>query len=92
VIRATATGIELDVRVIPRARVTTCDGERDGALLVRVAAAPADGVANDRLLAFLADRLRLPRRALRIVAGAHHRRKRVAADGVTAADARARLG
>ena len=60
-IRDTPGGVELDVRVIPRARKTTLDGVRDGALLVRVAAAPRDGAANDALIEYLAGALRLPR-------------------------------
>jgi cell division initiation protein len=53
-IRQTATGVELDVRVIPRARETRITGERDGALLVRVAAPPVDDAANDRLIDYFA--------------------------------------
>jgi len=46
-IRSTSTGAELDVRVIPRAHATRIDGERDNAVLVRLAAPPVDGAAND---------------------------------------------
>ena len=83
-IRTTATGVELDVRVIPRAHTTTLDGERDGAVLVRLAAPPVDGAANEALIRYFAERLRLPRRAVRIIGGATSRRKRVAIDGITA--------
>ena len=75
----------LAVRVIPRARKHEIAGTREGALLVRLAAPPVDGAANDALVAFLADRLRVPRRAIRIVSGERGRQKRVAVAGVTAA-------
>ena len=82
-IRATADGVELDVRVIPRARTTDIGGERDGALVVRLAAPPVDGAANDALIEFFSATLRVPRRAIAIVSGARGRRKRIAIAGVT---------
>jgi uncharacterized protein YggU (UPF0235/DUF167 family) len=81
-IRQTATGVELDVRVIPRARETRMAGERDGALLVRVAAPPVDDAANDRLVDYFARLTKRPRSAIRLVSGAHRRTKRVAIDGL----------
>jgi uncharacterized protein (TIGR00251 family) len=83
-IRPTATGVELDVRVIPRAQTTAIDGERDNAILVRLSAPPVDGTANDELIRYVAGLFRLPRRAVRIVSGERGRKKRVAIDGVTA--------
>ena len=41
-IRATGAGVEVDVRVIPRASKTACSGVRDDAFVVRVAAPPVD--------------------------------------------------
>jgi uncharacterized protein (TIGR00251 family) len=89
VIRATAAGVEIDVRVVPRARNTEISGERDGALVVRVAAPPAEGAANEALIAFFSDALRVPRRAVRIVSGERGRLKRIAIAGVTQAHIRA---
>jgi uncharacterized protein (TIGR00251 family) len=82
----------LDIRVIPRARNTEVAGERDGALLVRLAAPPVEGAANDALIEFLSAALRLPRRDIRIVSGERSRRKRVAIAGMTPAQVRAILG
>jgi len=84
VIRTTATGVELDVRVIPRAKRTAFDGERGDALLVRLAAAPVDGAANEVLIHFFADTFGVARQAVRIISGERGRRKRVALDGVSA--------
>ena len=77
------------VRVIPRARKTICSGFRDEALVVRVAAPPVEGAANEALIAFFADALRVPRRAVRIVSGERGRQKRIAIAGVTAEQIRA---
>jgi len=82
-ITSTADGVELTVRVIPRARTTEVSGERDGALVVRVAAPPVEGAANDAVIAFFSAALRVPRRAIRIVSGERGRQKRIAIAGVT---------
>jgi uncharacterized protein (TIGR00251 family) len=83
--------VTIDVRVIPRARKTEYGGERDGAFVIRLAAPPVDGAANDALVDFLSATLNLPRRAIRIVAGERGRRKRIEIDGTAVADVRARL-
>jgi uncharacterized protein len=64
---------------------------RGGALLIRLAAPPVDGAANEALVAFLASSLRLPRRSVRVVSGEKSRDKRVAIDGVDGAAALATL-
>lgn len=79
----TATGVELDVRVIPRAKKSGPAGVRDEAVLIRLAAPPTDNAANDALIAFLSDILHVPRRAIRILSGERARRKRIAIAGVT---------
>lgn len=82
----------LNVHVIPRSRKTEVAGTRENALLVRLAAPPVEGAANDALVEFLAGRLRVPRRAIRLLGGDRLRRKRVAIAGVTAAMVRDALG
>ena len=91
-IRTTATGVELDVRVIPRSKKTTVDGERDGAILVRLAAPPVDGAANDALIRYFSEMFRIPRHAVRIVTGERGRRKRVSLEGVAAHSVRELIG
>jgi uncharacterized protein (TIGR00251 family) len=68
--------------VIPRAPRTRVDGTRAGAILIRLAAPPVDGAANDALVAFLAEALALPRRNIRIVSGEKSRDKRVEISGL----------
>jgi uncharacterized protein (TIGR00251 family) len=91
VIKETADGVELSVRVIPRARKTECSGRRGESLVVRLAAPPVEGAANDALVDFFARALGVPGRAVRILSGAHAREKRVAIAGVTADQIRSML-
>jgi uncharacterized protein YggU (UPF0235/DUF167 family) len=64
---------------------------RDGILVIKVAAPPVEGAANDALIEFLSERLHVARRAIQILGGEHGRQKRVSVDGMTATDIEARL-
>jgi uncharacterized protein (TIGR00251 family) len=88
---APAKAAVLDIRVIPRAPRTRVDGMRGAAILVRLAAPPVEGAANDALIAFLSEALDLPRRNIQIISGEKSRDKRVRIDGVDEATARTRL-
>jgi uncharacterized protein len=88
VLKSTASGIEIDVRIIPRARKTTLGPTRDDAVVVRVMAPPVDDAANRALVDFMASLFGVAPRAVRIVSGARGRRKRIAIDGVSAEKAR----
>jgi hypothetical protein len=83
--------LDLEIRVIPRAGRSGFGGLRDGTLLVRLAAAPVDGAANDELIALLAKTLRIPRRAVTIVSGERSRTKRVRIAGIDREQALERL-
>jgi len=82
-IRATPTGVVIDVQVIPRAKRSAFSGERDGRVLIRLSAPPVDGAANAALQQFLADALGCPRRDIHIISGETARIKRVAVKGVS---------
>ncbi|MCD6679112.1 MAG: DUF167 domain-containing protein [Burkholderiaceae bacterium] len=62
----------------PGAPRTEVVGEHDGCLKLRVAAPPLEGRANDEIARFLAERLSLPKRSVRLVSGQTGRRKRFA--------------
>jgi uncharacterized protein len=85
--RDTSDGVSLAVKVIPRAGATKIAGTREGRLLIRLAAAPVDGAANDALIAFLSEILKVPMRQIQVIAGAQSRNKLVAIAGMTAAQA-----
>ena len=89
--RAEDAAAILDIRVIPRSPRTRVDGRRGNAILVRLAAPPVEGAANDALIAFLSDALDVPRRDVTLVSGERSRDKRVRIDGVDATTAIARL-
>jgi uncharacterized protein (TIGR00251 family) len=82
-ISSTSGGVLLDVRVVPRAGRAGVAGTRDGALLVRLHAAPVEGAANAELVETLSKALGVPKRAVSIVSGERARLKRVRVDGVT---------
>jgi uncharacterized protein YggU (UPF0235/DUF167 family) len=64
---------------------------RDGALLIRLAAAPVDGAANAELIELLARALDTPKRNITIVGGERSRSKRVRIAGMDATTVLARL-
>jgi hypothetical protein len=79
------------VRVIPRSPKSAITGWRGEALLVRLNAPPVDGAANDALIELLAKAFGRPRRDVSLVAGEKSRDKRVAIEGLSDADFKARL-
>ena len=70
------------VQVRPRASRDAIEGEHADALKIRLTAPPVDDRANEALVRLLAQRLNVPRAAVRIVAGKKSRRKRVVVAGV----------
>jgi uncharacterized protein (TIGR00251 family) len=83
--------VTLDIKVIPRAGRTELAGTRDGAILIRLAAAPVDGAANNALIDFLSDLFEVAKRDITIVAGQTSRQKRVKILGITPGDAQEHL-
>ncbi len=74
--------MRFSVRVQPRAARSEIVGLHGDALKVRLAAAPAEGAANEALIDLLADALGIARTAVRIISGATSRGKVVEVDGV----------
>jgi uncharacterized protein (TIGR00251 family) len=71
------------VRVQPRASNDEITGEMAGALKVRLQAPAVEGHANEALIEFLAQLLKTPKSAVRILSGERSRTKRVEIRGVT---------
>lgn len=85
-------GVRIHLHVQPRASRTELAGRHGGALKIRLAAPPVDGVANEALLGFLAERLGVPRRGVTLERGHTGRAKSVRVDGITVVTARRALG
>ena len=60
-------------------------GRHGDAVKIRIAAAPVDGAANDELIRFLAERLRISRTVIEITAGHTSRRKNITITGMETA-------
>lgn len=84
------TPLTVAVRVTPRARRNAIALEGD-TLRVWLTAPPVDGAANAALLALLAERLGIPKRAVTLVHGETAREKVVAIAGISAETLRQRL-
>jgi uncharacterized protein YggU (UPF0235/DUF167 family) len=82
----------LIVRAVPGAASSCLAGLAGGVLRVRVAAPAVEGKANAALRSFLAGRLGLRPRALRLAAGGRGREKLVVICGRTPEEVRVALG
>ena len=75
--------ISFRVQVVPRASRNELAGERNGALKVRIAAAPVAGAANKELVQFLARLFGVSRAAVEIISGQTGRVKRLRIIGLS---------
>lgn len=71
------------VRVFPRSNRNELMIAADG-LRARLIAPPVEGAANEALIALLAERLRLPKRSVRVARGATSRKKLLEITGLSA--------
>ena len=71
------------VRVQPRANQDEVAGQIGGALKIRLRAPAVEGQANEALVQFLAQLLKTPKSAVRILSGERSRTKRMEICGVT---------
>jgi uncharacterized protein len=78
-----AGAVIIPVRVQSRASKDEIAGEIGGAMKVRLRAPALDGRANEALIEFLAQLLKTPRSAVRILSGERSRTKRIEISGVT---------
>jgi hypothetical protein len=81
-----ADGCTLAVRLHPGARKNGVTGVHADALKIALTAPPVDGKANEALIEFLAEALRLPRARIAILAGITSRTKSVRITGKSAAE------
>jgi uncharacterized protein (TIGR00251 family) len=81
-----ADGCTLSVRVHPGARKNGVTGVHGNSAKIALTAPPIDGKANEALIAFLAEALRLPRARVSLVSGATSRSKILRITGKSAAE------
>ncbi|MBN2242026.1 MAG: DUF167 domain-containing protein [Acidobacteria bacterium] len=74
-IRRSSLGLELRLRVQPRAGRTEIAGVHNGALKLKVTAPPVEDAANRAVIEYLAGRLGISRSKLSILSGAKSRDK-----------------
>jgi uncharacterized protein (TIGR00251 family) len=84
--------VRVEVYIQPRASKTEPAGMHDGVIKIRIAAPPVENAANRALIDFVAERLGIPKRSVRVVSGSASRRKVLEVDGVTAESVAAALG
>jgi len=81
---AMTSRVTLSVYVQPRASRTAIAGQHGDDLKIRLAAAPVDNAANEALVEFIAQQLGIPKRNIRVLAGAASRRKTLEIEGASA--------
>jgi uncharacterized protein (TIGR00251 family) len=86
-----ADGCTLTVRVHPGARKNGVTGVHAEAVKIALTTPPVDGKANEALIAFLAEALRVPRARIAIVAGLNSRAKTLRITGRSATEVVAAL-
>lgn len=90
-LHAEAQSVTLTLHIQPGAKKTEVAGEHGEALKIRLHAPPVEGQANAHLIAFLAQRLAVPKAAVTLISGATSRAKRVRITHVDAAQVRQAL-
>ncbi|MGB2592520.1 MAG: DUF167 domain-containing protein [Candidatus Acidiferrum sp.] len=80
---AAAGTVSFSVRVQPRASKDEVAGVMGGALKIRLQAPAVENRANEALVEFLAQLLKTPKSAVRILSGERSRTKHIEVRGVT---------
>jgi len=89
--RDVADGCTLSVRLHPGARKNGVGGVHAGAVKISLTSPPVDGRANEALIAFVAELLRVPRGRVNLVSGMTSRSKVLRVTGKSADEVRVAL-
>ena len=90
-VRDAPEGCVVPVRVHPGAKRDAVTGTHDGAVKIALTTPPVDGRANEALVAFLANKLGVPRGKVTLLTGASSRMKTVRVVGLTASEVAEKL-
>ena len=81
----------LKLRIVPNAKRNVLVGEHGDAAKIKIAAPALEGKANEALLEFVSEKLRVHRRDIALIAGEKSRDKLIEIANLDATEARARL-
>lgn len=76
------TSVEIQVQIQPKSSRDEIVGLHGGRLKIKITAPPADGKANERLAAFIAKSLGVPKTGVQIVRGKTSRLKTLRVSGI----------
>ena len=82
-VRETATGVEVHLHVLPRAKRCELSGTHNGALKVRVTAPPVDDAANRAIIDLFSSLLHISKSSLAISTGLRSRHKILQINGLS---------
>ncbi len=90
-LRQRGEAVAFRVRVVPRASRNKIAGIQGGVIRIQLTAPPVDGAANEALVAFLSNVLRVPKRDVEIASGKTAREKVVSVSSLSPEEVEARL-
>lgn len=69
--------VSIAIKVVPNATTNSIVGWENKELKIRLAAQPEKGVANEKLIAFLAKELKIAKQQIKLLSGSASRHKRL---------------
>jgi len=81
----------LHLRVKPGSKINLLTKDADGKWVMKVKAPPVDGKANEEVIRFLSEVLKIPKSKITIVAGHTNRFKKIEINGLSEEDVRIKL-
>lgn len=84
--------VRLRLLIQPNASKSEISGLHDGLLKIRVQSPPVDGKANQTLIEFIAKKLGVSKRSIRLTKGETSRHKTVEIEGLDLDDVKRKLG
>jgi uncharacterized protein (TIGR00251 family) len=76
-------GINFQIKVVPASSKTCFEGIYDDMLKVKLSAAPEKGKANKALVDFLAEKLGIKKKFIKVVSGQTSKTKKIAVEQIT---------
>jgi uncharacterized protein (TIGR00251 family) len=79
-----SNGINFQVKVVPASSKTCFEGLYGDMLKVKLSAAPEKGKANEALVDFIAEKLGIKKKFIKVVSGQTSKTKKIAVEQITA--------